>query len=140
MYIYIYIYIYDIFCDISPDKSYIHAILFWGAVEGGSEGAGGIGTRGSAFGLRKRGLGVLPESGAHQAVANSPSQMDHGVSSRVALSAPSNPESKSSRVKRAKTDSPYGAFTVGHYQPPELRWAPLGVLGNAPAGLEGGGH
>ena len=44
--------------------------------------------------------------------------MDHGVSSRLALSAPSNPESKSPRVKRAKTDPPYGAFIVGHYQPP----------------------
>ena len=40
--------------------------------------------------------------------------MDHGVSSRLALSAPFNPESESPRVKRAKTDPPYGAFAVGH--------------------------
>ena len=45
--------------------------------------------------------------------------MDHGASSRLALSAPSDPESKSPRVERAKTDPPHGAFTVGHYQPPE---------------------
>ena len=32
--------------------------------------------------------------------------MDHGVSSRLALSAPSNPESKSPRVERAQTDAP----------------------------------
>ena len=47
--------------------------------------------------------------------------MDHGVSSRLALSAPSNSESKSPRVKRAKTDPSYGAFTVGYYQPPDQR-------------------
>ena len=54
-----------------------------------------------------------------QAVANGLSQMDHSVSSRLELSAPSNPESESPRVKRAKTDPPYGAFTVGYCQPPE---------------------
>ena len=53
--------------------------------------------------------------------------MDHGVSSRLARSAPSNPESKSPRFQRAKTDPPYGAFTVGHYQPPDC-WLLQGSL------------
>ena len=35
------------------------------------------------------------------------------------LSAFSNPDSKSPRVKHAETDPPYSAFTVGHYHPPD---------------------
>ena len=41
----------------------------------------------------------------------------------LSTSAPSNPESKSPRVRRAQTDPPYGAFTVSRYQQPEgLVW------------------
>ena len=50
-----------------------------------------------------------------QAVANGPSCMDRGVSSLLALSAPIKQAEPSPRVRRARTDPPYGAFTVGHF-------------------------
>ena len=61
--------------------------------------------------------------------------MDHGVSFHLALSAPSNPESKSPRIKRGKIDPPYGACTVGAITSRPMLDHAIMLLHASPAGV-----